>query len=98
MFISFSQQVFSLLKGRVCVLKDTFEASASCWDITNSILPVFSGQISCVESLMGNLPLNTALVRESSVIFNSTNWGVRKRSNSDFQFMQKATNECKGAQ
>lgn len=82
LFISFSQQLFSLLKGRVCVLKKILLKQVPHGEILPAvnILPVFSDQMSLAESLMGNLPLN------------------RKRSSSDFQFTQRAANERKGAQ
>lgn len=59
----FSQQLFSLLKGRVCVLKKILLKQMPHGEIllAVNILPVFSDQMSLAESLMGNLPLNTAL-------------------------------------
>lgn len=52
-----------LLNGRVCVLKEILVKQMLHGEIllTVNILPVFSDQMSLVEPLMGNLPLNTAL-------------------------------------
>lgn len=55
--------MFGLLKDKVCVLKEILLKQMLHGEIslTVNILPVFSDQMSCVESLVGNIPLNTAL-------------------------------------